>query len=169
MKTIATLVAVSLTAVAFSAFSEDNSFYEKLAQGGMAEVMAGKLAANKATTDPVRDFGLMMAKDHGAAGQKLADLAKAKGIQLPRTVGDKHVAAYKALESQDGGRFDAAYVADQVKAHEETVQLLRAEISSGQDPDAKKLAQELLPTVEAHLKEAYRLSGRGDETETAHP
>jgi putative membrane protein len=131
----------------------------------MAEVMAGKLAATRGTTDAVRDFGMMMAKDHGAANQKLAELAKSKGIELPATAGETHLAAYKALQSQDGARFDPAYVADQVKGHEQAVQLLKSEIASGQDPDAKKLAQELLPTVEKHLQEAYRLAGKGETTD----
>ena len=161
MKSFASLIAVALILTSPSAFSADESFYEALAQAGMAEVMAGKLAANKGTTDAVRDFGMMMMKDHGAANQKLADLAKSKGIKLPATAGEAHLAAYKSLQSKDGARFDPAYIAGQVKGHEEAVQLLKSEIASGQDPDAKKLAEELLPTVEAHLKEANRLAGNG--------
>lgn len=164
MKSLVSLFAALLTLAAASAFSADESFYETLAQAGMAEVMAGKLAANKGTTDAVRDFGMMMMKDHGAANQKLADLAKSKDIKLPATAGEAHLAAYKSLQSKDGARFDPAYIAGQVKGHEEAVQLLKSEIESGQDPDAKKLAQELLPTVEGHLKEAYRLAGKGDTT-----
>jgi putative membrane protein len=165
MKSIALLVAAGLALAALPAYSADEPFYETLAQAGMAEVMAGKLAANRGTTDAVRDFGMMMMKDHGAANQKLADLAKTKGIQLPATAGEAHLAAYKSLQSQKGARFDPAYIADQVKGHEEAVQLLKTEIASGQDPDAKKLAEELLPTVEGHLKEANRLAGKGDTTD----
>ena len=50
MKLIAFLVAAGLLSGAAFAQANDASFYEKAAQGGMAEVMAGKLAARKATT-----------------------------------------------------------------------------------------------------------------------
>jgi putative membrane protein len=163
MNVIATVLVVGLSAVAFSAYSADEDFYAKLAQAGRAEVAAGKLANMKATTDPVRDFGLTMVKDHGAANRKLEDLAKSKGIELPKTPGDQHRADYKALQSAVGGRFDKTYLDGQVKAHEEAVQLLKSEISSGQDADAKKLAEELLPMDEAHLKEIYRLSGQSEK------
>jgi putative membrane protein len=159
MKLIASLIAAGLLLGATLAQADDASFYDKAAKGGMAEVMAGKLAARKATNGEVRDFGAMMVKDHGAANQKLADIAKSKSIKLPETAGEEHLAQYKSLQSQQGARFDAAYLDAQVKAHEETVQLLKAEIASGQDTEAKAFAQEILPTVEAHLREAKRLTG----------
>jgi putative membrane protein len=129
----------------------------------MAEVIAGKLAASKGTTDAVRDFGMMMVKDHGAANKKLADLAKSKNIQLPQTAGPDSMATMKSLQVKDGPRFDAAYLADQVKAHEAAVQLLESEISGGQDAEAKALAQEMLPTVKAHLDRLHELTGQASK------
>ena len=38
--------------------------------------------------------------------------------------------------------------------------MLKSEIANGQDAETKSLARELLPTVEKHLKEAYRLAGK---------
>jgi putative membrane protein len=106
----------------------------------------------------------MMVKDHEAANRKLADIAKAKGISLPQTAGEAPLAEYKSLQALDGARFDSAYLAGQVKAHEETVQLLKSEIASGKDPEAKAFAQEILPAVQSHLKEAYRLTGQPDRS-----
>lgn len=162
MKTLATVVLVSLTAVAFSALSEDDAFFQKLAQAGMAEVAAGKLAENKGVSAEVREYGAMMAKDHGAAHQKLEKLAITKGITLPATAGEESLAAIKSLQSLEGARFDQAYVASQVKAHEEAVRLLKSEIAASQDADAKAFAEQLLPTVESHLKEAYHLVGKDE-------
>ena len=146
--------------LAFPALAADSSFIEKAAQGGMAEVEAGELAANKATSSEVRKFALMMVKDHGAANQKLAQLAKSEGIPLPETYGEAHRSQLKALQAADGARFDQAYMAQMVKAHEETVHLLKSEMASGQDPEIKAYAAGMLPTVESHLREAYRLTGQ---------
>ena len=162
MKTLATVVLVSLTAVAFSALSEGDAFFAKLAQAGMAEVAAGKLAENKGVSAEVREYGAMMAKDHGAAHQKLEKLAITKGVTLPATAGDENLSAMKSLQSLEGVRFDQAYLASQVKAHEEAVRLLKSEIAASPDADTKAFAEQLLPTVESHLRAAHHLAGQDD-------
>jgi len=164
MKTLATVVLVSLAAVAFSALSEDDAFFAKLAQAGMAEVAAGKLAENKGVSAEVREYGAMMAKDHGAAHQKLEKLAITKGVTLPATAGDENLAAMKSLQSLEGVRFDQAYLTSQVKAHEEAVRLLKSVIAASPDADTKAFAEQLLPTVEYHLRAAYHLAGQDDRT-----
>jgi putative membrane protein len=153
-------IASCVLILAFPALAAESSFIEKAAQGGMAEVEAGELAANKATSSEVRKFALMMVKDHGAANQKLAQLAKSEGVPLPETYGESHRSQLKALQAADGPRFDQAYMAQMVKAHEETVHLLKSEMASGQDPEIKAYAAGMLPTVESHLREAYRLTGQ---------
>ena len=62
------------------------------------------------------------------------------------------------LEVLSGHAFDSSYVTNQIKAHEDTVALLRKEIASGQDPDAKAFAQKVLPAVEGHLKAADKIA-----------
>jgi predicted outer membrane protein len=81
-------------------------------------------------------------------------------VTLPATAGEENLAAMKALQAMEGARFDPAYVASQVKAHEEAVQLLKMEITASQDADTKAFAEQLLPTVESHLREAYNLAGQ---------
>ena len=64
------------------------------------------------------------------------------------------------LRSQEQPRFDPEYLAQQVAAHEKTRDLLKSEIAGSGSGDVKALAQELLPTVEKHLAELYRLTGK---------
>ncbi len=159
MRAVASFLAVTLTVAAFAAFPEDSTFLETLAEGGKAEVEAGQIAANKGASNDVRAFGLMMVKDHGAANKKIATLAKAKGLALPTAIAPDKAKMLKKLQSAEGARFDQEYLAHMVPAHEKTRELLKSEIASAESPDTKALAQELLPTVEAHLREAYRLTG----------
>ena len=112
----------------------------------------------------MREFGAMMVEHHGEANRKLAKLAQAKGVTLPAAPSESQTEAMKALQAKEGARFDQAYLAEQVKAHEEAVQLLKGQIESGQDADAKAFASELLPTVESHLRKAYQLTGQKDKT-----
>jgi putative membrane protein len=160
MKVLVAITALWLATFAVPAMSDDSSFVQKAAQGGMAEVEASQLAANKATNSEVRKFALMLVKDHGAANEKLAEVAKSEGMKLPDTYGDTHKANLQALQAADGARFDQAYLAQMVKSHEQSVQALKAEIEAGQKPAVKAFAQEILPTVESHLREAYRLTGK---------
>src|SRR5262245_8439694 len=58
----------------------DESFVKEAAMGGLAEVDLGKLAADKAHADAVKQFGRRMVDDHGAANQQLQQLAATKSI-----------------------------------------------------------------------------------------
>lgn len=48
----------------------------------MSEVELGQLAQQKGTNPAVKDFGVMMVKDHSAANDKLKALATTKQVEL---------------------------------------------------------------------------------------
>jgi putative membrane protein len=152
-----TLLALMLTvpllpAAAFAASNPDASFYKHAAEGGIAEVEAGRLAQDKGNTQQVKDFGAMMVKDHSAANDKLQSIASAKNITLPTSSSVSQMATKAKLDILSGGEFDKSYVKGQVAAHRQTIALFRKEISSGQDDEAKAFATATLPTVRSHLK-----------------
>jgi putative membrane protein len=159
MKSLLTLILMSVPALALAQYSNpDQSFYEHLAEGGMAEVEAGKLAQKNGTSQAVKEFAAMMVKDHSAANDKLKKLADSKSVKLPEGPSVTQQAKKKMLEMKSGSSFDKDYIEGQVKAHEETVELLKKEISSGKDADAKAFASEVLPTVEAHLTKINQIA-----------
>lgn len=160
MKLPAPLMLIIASTAAFAA-APDASFYKTLAQGGIAEVEAGKLAQQKGDDPKVKDFGAMMVKDHSAANEQLKALAAGKGIDLPGSSSTSQMATKAKLEVLSGGTFDKSYVEDQVKAHRDTVELLKKEIATGQDPDAKVFAQKVLPTVESHLHAINQIAAAG--------
>ncbi len=147
---LATLTVAAPLAIAAES-SSDTSFYRTLAEGGMAEVDLGKLATQKSTNPKVKNFAQMMVKDHSAANEKLESLASAQHVALPKTLDAAHDAEKTKLEGLTGQNFDKAYIQSQVKDHEKTLNLLEKEISSGQDPQAKALAQQVLPTIREHM------------------
>jgi putative membrane protein len=135
-----------------AADSPDAAFYKKAAEGGIAEIEAGKLAQQKSSNSQVKDFGAMMVKDHTAAGEKLKSIADSKGITLPSDSSVAQMADKAKLEVLSGDTFDKSYIKGQISAHQDTIALFQKEIASGQDPDAKSFATKTLPTVRAHLK-----------------
>jgi putative membrane protein len=138
--------------LAVAADSPDASFYKNAAEGGIAEVEAGKLAQQKSGNSQVKNFGAMMVKDHSAANEQLKTLAESKNISLPTTSSVGQMADKAKLEVLSGDTFDSSYIKGQIAAHQDTVALFKKEIASGQDPDAKAFAQKTLPTVRSHLK-----------------
>jgi putative membrane protein len=147
--------------LAAAASSPDESFYKSAAEGGLAEVAAGKLAESKATTAALKDFGGMMVKDHSSADQRLWALASSKDIKLPTTSSVEQVAAAYRLKLLTGDSFDKAYIKNQLDAHRETIALLKKEIASGGDPKAKQFAQTILPTVQSHLEKIMKIASEG--------
>lgn len=159
MKKVMTAVLLIAPMLAFAADkSPDQSFYKNLAEGGIAEVEAGKLAQSKGSTQAVKDFGAMMVKDHSAANDKLKTLASGEGIDLPTTSSTSQMASKAKLELLSGDSFDKAYIKNQISAHRQTVSLLKKEASSGQDAKAKAFATEVLPTVTGHLKKIEHIA-----------
>src|SRR5262249_52397184 len=78
--------------------SPDTSFYRALAEGGMSEVDLAKLAEQKTEDPKIKDFAAMMVQDHSAANEKLASLASAKRVPIPRTLGASEMGARSRLE-----------------------------------------------------------------------
>lgn len=130
----------------------DMKFMKTAAQGGIAEVQSGELAASQGSSQQVKSFGQQMVADHGKANQELMSLASAKGAQLPTDTSAKHKKAMTALKGATGAAFDRAYAAQMVKDHEETLSLFRKAADSAKDADVRAFAAKTVPTLQHHLE-----------------
>ena len=137
-----------------AASAHDEDFAKKAAQGGMAEVEMGRIAASKATDQNIKMFGQKMVNDHSSANDELKAAAQKDGITLPQDASDKQKKMADHLNSLQGAAFDKEYAQMMVKDHEEDVALFKKEASSGKDSAMKEFAQKTLPTLEEHLKMA---------------
>ncbi len=134
--------------------TSDETFVKKAAEGGMAEVELGKLAADKATSNEVKQFGQKMVEDHGKANDQLKSLAQIKNITLPADLSAKDKALHDRLSMLSGPAFDRAYMHAMVTDHTKDVNEFRTEAKAGADADVKSWASNTLPTLETHLKMA---------------
>lgn len=134
--------------------SSDQTFVKKAAEGGMAQVELGKLAADKASSPDVKQFGQKMVDDHGKANDQLKGLAQSKNITLPTELSAKDKALHDRLSKLSGPAFDRAYMRAMVTGHTKDVNEFRTESKSGADADVKAWASNTLPTLETHLKMA---------------
>lgn len=136
----------------------DTKFMKEAAEGGIAEVALGQLAAEKASSSDVKKFGQRMVDDHSKANEELKQLASQKNVDLPQDLSAKDKATKATLEKLSGEQFDQAYMKDMVKDHKKDVSDFRRESKAAHDPDVKQFASETLPTLEDHLKQAESIA-----------
>ena len=137
---------------AYAADTPDSGFYKHAAEAGLAEVSDATLAQQSATDPALKDFAAMMIKDHTAANNKLSALAGTKNLTLPTSASVTEMATHEKLKLESGTTFDKSYIKGQISAHRGAIRLLRKELTSGMDQDAKDFAKSVLPTVQGHLK-----------------
>jgi len=132
--------------------SSDANFAMDAAQGGLAEVKLGKLAAAKAESPDLKAFGQQMVDDHSKANNQLKAVAQAQNMTLPADVNSAQQAMYDKLSKLSGSEFDKEYVKGMLKDHQEDVKKFAREEKTGKDPQIKSFAAETLPVIQGHLE-----------------
>jgi len=129
----------------------DLQFALTAANGNMAEIALGKLAIARGRSKKVKNFGAMMVKDHSKADTKLALIAKAKDIDLPKMLDTATQRKIDLLSAKSGTDFDKAYINYMIADHEKNVALFTDESKKLQDPDLQAFAVKTLPVLQTHL------------------
>lgn len=141
----------------------DKHFVTDAAQGGMAEVELGRLAAKQGQSAAVKEFGQKMVDDHTKANDELKQLAASKGITLPTDLDAESKATMDRLSKLKGAEFDSAYMDDMVKDHTKDVGDFQKEADGGADKDVKAFAAKTLPTLQEHLRLAQATAPKGKQ------
>lgn len=140
-------------------------FVKKAAVGGMYEVQSSQLATTASQSAEVQQFAQQMITDHSAANQQLKQLAASKNIQVPQTLDEKHQKMLSRLQKATGENFDTTYGRQQMKAHQEAVQLFQKAAIELTDPDLKAFAERALPKLKQHAEMAKKLPGASQAKE----
>ena len=118
--------------------SNDRTFLEKAAEGGMAEVEFGKLAERKAQSQEVKNFGKLMVDDHSKANDELNQIASQAGATLPTGLSTSDNTTKEHLSKMQGDAFDKAYMRHMVADHQQDVSEFKQETIAGKDPQLDK-------------------------------
>jgi putative membrane protein len=113
---------------------QDKMFVRKAAEGGIAEVKLGELAARKGSSDEVKIFGQKMVDDHTRLNNDIAQVADSIGVMVPKTMNKDDQAEYEKLEKLSGNDFDVEYLTFMVKDHHKDLHEFRMEAASPADP-----------------------------------
>ena len=140
--------------------SNQDSFWNEAAQGGLAEISLSSLALQKSQNDEVKQMAQKIIDDHTAANNELTALAASKSVTLPTSTNAKQKAAYEKLSGLSGDQFDAEFVKMMIKDHESSVKLFQKQSTGGTDADVKAFAAKTLPTLQAHLDMARSMNDK---------
>jgi putative membrane protein len=137
----------------------DRNFLQAATMGGAAEVEFAQLADRMSRNTGIKQFAQRMIREHQAANQRIATLARNAGFPPTQGLDPDHKATFDRLSKLQGAAFDRAYIDSQIVDHQVMAQLLEYEIGAGQDSELKGLAAQLLPTILNHLQAANAILG----------
>lgn len=149
---VAALLMLACAGDASDGGKKSDGFAKVAAQGGMAEVQMGKLAAERGGSAAVKLFGQRMVDDHTKANMELNQLAARKNIQLPQELSAEQKSMMDKLAKLAGEDFDKEYVDMMVDDHEHDVAEFQTQSEKGDDPDVRAFAAKTLPTLRDHLQ-----------------
>ncbi len=116
---------------------KDKVFLRMAAQGGMAEVRLGQLAADKGASDAVKNFGSRMVADHTLLNNQMKPIADSMGVRLPKEISKEDQAEFDKLSALSGDEFDREYITAMLKDHHKDVREFRIELTATTDPTLK--------------------------------
>ncbi len=137
----------------------DAEFLVAASEADMKEVELGKLAQKSANPD-IKGLGNIMVGSHGKNTLQVKALAASKGVTLPADLTDDVKATMADFGSKKGADFDKAYAEKMVDAHQKILEKLNDYLTNGTDPEIKVWAEETLPLVQTHLKQAQEVQAK---------
>jgi putative membrane protein len=127
-----------------------------------ADVETGSLAAKRAQSKAVRDYGAMIAHDHDAVRQLGRDLAKKLSVAPTPPADDAsakaHAQAMATLRAKRGADFDRAFLRHEVAFHQAVIDAIQTTLLPAiQNEELKALVVKVAPAFQAHMLAAQRL------------
>ncbi|MFA6116866.1 MAG: DUF4142 domain-containing protein [Sphingomonas sp.] len=147
------------TNVTTPVLSPGQAFANAAASSDAFEIAESQLAQTASKSAAIKAFAQKMIDAHTGSTTKLkaAAASATPAITPDATLTAEQQQKLDALKAQTGADFDTAYAADQVAAHQATLDALKTYSATGDVPELKTFATGLVPTVTAHLNMAKGL------------
>jgi putative membrane protein len=127
-----------------------------------ADIETGSLAAKRAESAEVREYGAMIARDHEKVRQMGRDLAARLGVTPTPPRDDRgakdHAAAMERLRGLRGAAFDHAFLQHEAAFHASVIEAVRTTLLPAiKNPELKTLVEQVAPAFQAHMLAAQNL------------
>jgi putative membrane protein len=120
-----------------------------------------KLAADKASSEDLRQFGHKLFDDQSKTNDRLKEAAGKANIAVPNELDSKHQSQIDKIAKLSGPDFDKAFLKQQLKEQETQVRDFSDEAQRGTDPNVKTFAAGMLPDLQQQLETAKNLNKSG--------
>lgn len=135
-------------------------FIRQAALSNMAELSASELALEQSSSEDVRQFAQRMVQDHTMMQDNVAQVAREQSIGMPLGPSMLEQQTLQRLAGFEGDRFDREYILQQIDAHQRAISLHEQHARQGGNPSVQALAQQSLPILRDHLREAQQIQSR---------
>ncbi|ADV68770.1 DUF4142 domain-containing protein [Deinococcus maricopensis] len=135
--------------------TNDVCFLDKAARSNLFEIRSSQLALQSSNAN-VKKIATQLISDHTRATTQLAQLVARFGARLPAQPSAAQQTMLKTLQGQKGATFDATYLAQQVAAHTEAINMFRQYSQQARDASIRQFAAQQLPALQAHLRQVQQ-------------
>jgi putative membrane protein len=132
------------------------------AAGDLYEIESSRLALQNARNPEVKAFAQMMVDEHtkSSADLKTAMAQSGQTLTEPAGLPPDRQALIDALNAAGSNGFDAAYLTQQVQAHEAALKLHQTYAQSGDVASLRAFASATVPLIQRHLDAVRQLRDR---------
>lgn len=141
--------------------NHDTMFMRHAAAANLAEIQAGRIALDKASSAQVKQLAQRIIDDHTKANDQLTSIAQRKQVTLPSAPMPMQKQEADHLKTLSGASFDRAYAQAMVKDHRKAIKMFGMESQNGTDADLKQFASATLPALKEHMQMAEQIAGTG--------
>jgi len=107
---------------------DDKTFLKRIAGEDILQVELGKLAAEKGSSDAVKQYGRKMADDRQKTHEEVVQLASKQGVAVPEALDTQQKVKIDRLSKLDGQNFDKALLKEVLQADGDDVANFRGGI-----------------------------------------
>lgn len=129
-------------------------FAKRASQINDYEIQAAQTAMERSRQDGIRDFAQDIIRDHKQAQEDLAEAVRSVNLSVEAGLAPEQTARIQALRDASVEEFDAIYLSDQRRSHQEAMDLLSGFAENGEAGPLKTYARAIYPTVRMHLIKA---------------
>lgn len=136
---------------------EDQNFVKSIAQGGMLEIAAGKLAEEKSKDTAVQNFGRLLVTHHQQLAKDLKDVVSQRDIHVQEKLDDIHQKKMDSLAAVPAAEFNRAFLQLMINDHNTALALFDQTGAHGKDVQLQAFANKNIPIIRNHRRIANEL------------
>ena len=156
--TLCSIPALAQAKTAKGTAMSDQKFVDLAAQIDMVEANLGQLAQSASSSQPVKDYGQMLATDHTKDFGQLFVVAHQANLNMPDAIDAEHnKAMIDPFQKLKGTAFDHRYINEMVVGHTKAIAVFKKEAADADNAALKSYAEEVLPVLQKHLDGAKAL------------